>query len=115
MSNHSTLPAQVVQLLLALADAMGEQGIPLASQASAAKATAYSATYIDVRVPDSAVRGEWRDGPLDIKPLVVNELGEPIGEVLVWVNAGRMTLLEQAWFTDDPPTDWPTLDLVRIK
>ncbi len=26
---------------------------------------------------------------------------------LVWVERGRLSALEHAWVTDDPPTEWP--------
>jgi hypothetical protein len=103
-----------MDLLLAIAASSGDDGEPLVVQARHARVTAYSPTYIDLDVPSSCDPGTWADGPLDIKPLVTDRDGEPVGEVLVWVSAGRMTLLEQAWFTDDPPTTWPSIESVRI-
>lgn len=114
MNHELNLPSHVLNLLLAIAGALGEAGLPLAVQARHARVTAYSPTYIDLDVPASCDPGTWADGPLDVKPLVTDQSGEPVGEVLVWVSGGRMTLLEQAWFTDDPPTTWPSVESVRI-
>lgn len=114
MNDELTLPSHVLHLLLVVAGALGEAGLPLTVQARRARVTAYSPTYIDLEVPSSCDAGHWADGPLDVKPLVTDEEGEPVGEVLVWVSGGRVTLLEQAWFTDDPPTTWPAIERVSV-
>lgn len=114
MNQGLSLPPQVMDLLAAIGASLGDDGRPLAVQAHHARVTAYSPTYIDLDVPSSCDPGEWADGPLDIKPLVTDQNDEPVGEILVWVSAGRMTLLEQAWFTDDPPTTWPPIESIRI-
>ncbi len=33
--------------------------------------------------------------------------GEPVGEILVWTSDGYLTALEYAWYSDDPPVEWP--------
>lgn len=114
MNHELHMPPPVLSLLLAIAGSLGDAGLPLAAQARHARVTAYSPTYIDLEVPRDCDPGIWVDGPLDIKPLVTDQAGEPVGEVLVWVSGGRMTLLEQSWFTDDPPTRWPSIERVRI-
>jgi len=114
MNPELELPSHVLNLLLAIAGAMGDDGSPLTVQAHNARMTSCSPTYIDLELPSSCDTGTWSDGPLDVKPLVIDDAGEPVGEVLVWVSSGRMTLLEQAWFTDDPPTTWPSIGSVRI-
>lgn len=114
MNQEISLPPQVMDLLLAIAELLGDAGQPLAIQARDARVTGYSPTYIDLDVPASCNPGSWADGPLDVKPLVIDRGSDPVGEVLVWVSAGRVTLLEQAWFTDEPPQSWPSLEMVRI-
>lgn len=115
MNKELSIPPQVLDLLLAIGAALGDVGQPLKAHARHARVTAYSPTYIDLDVPGNCDPGTWADGPLDIKPLVVDQDGTPVGEVLVWVSAGRVTLLEQAWFTDDPPITWPSIESVRIE
>ena len=114
MNQRNSLPQQVTDLLLAIAELLGDVGQPLAIQAREARVSGYSPTYIDIMVPASCKPGTWADGPLSIKPLVIDRGGDPLGEILVWVSAGRVTLLEQAWFTDDPPPSWPPLEMVRV-
>jgi hypothetical protein len=38
---------------------------------------------------------------------VEDDSGSPIGFVLLWVEDGRISALEYAWVTDDPPTELP--------
>ncbi|WP_219108472.1 hypothetical protein [Austwickia sp. TVS 96-490-7B] len=114
MNQKISLPDQVLDLLAAIAAHLGDVGQPLAIQARHARVLNYSPTYIDLNIPERCDSGSWPDGPLDIKPLVTDRQGEPVGEVLLWVSSGRITLLEQAWFTDDPPTAWPSMENVRI-
>lgn len=115
MNETSTpLPPQVVDLLLAIASRLGKLGHALDGQVQSASAVTLSPTYIEIGLPEGVEQGLWSDGPLDLKPLIVDEANEPIGEVLVWIESGRVTLLEQAWFTDDPPTGWPQLQAVRF-
>jgi hypothetical protein len=44
--------------------------------------------------------------PID-RTLVINESGTTIGFLLLWIEAGRLSGLEYAWVTDEPPTDLP--------
>ena len=47
------------------------------------------------------------DGPLRPIPDVIGEDGQLFGELIAWVHSGRLTGMEQPWFTDEPPTMWP--------
>jgi hypothetical protein len=47
-----------------------------------------------------------------IERQVVDEVGTVTGWVLLWIEAGRISGLEYAWVTDDPPTDWPPSDRI---
>lgn len=38
---------------------------------------------------------------------VIDDSGAPIGFLLLWVDAGRLSALEYAWLTDEPPRDLP--------
>ncbi|GAB78190.1 hypothetical protein SAMN05421595_0710 [Austwickia chelonae] len=96
MNQETTFPTQVTDLLLAIAAHIGDAGQSLTIQARYARMARYSLTYIDLDVPECCELGTWEDGPLDIKPLVTDKDGEPVGEVPVWVSSGRTTLLEQA-------------------
>jgi hypothetical protein len=64
---------------------------------------------IDLEVPASAQPCDCADGPLPARAAVVRQGGELVGELLVWVRDGRLVGIEQAWFTDEPPTRWPSV------
>jgi hypothetical protein len=39
--------------------------------------------------------------------------GSLVGSIYVWVEAGALTAIEQGWFNDVAPDDWPTLDQLQ--
>jgi hypothetical protein len=41
------------------------------------------------------------------RTLVINEAGTTVGFLLLWIEAGRLSGLEYAWVTEEPPTDLP--------
>ena len=47
------------------------------------------------------------DGPLPLRAEVRAQTGQPIGEIIVWISDGRLSALEFAWWTDQPPTQLP--------
>ncbi len=67
-------------------------------------------TFLDIEVSSRAPRSVAPDGPLPVRVLVQSEAGELEGEVLLWVTDGYLSALELAWYTDEAPTEWPSLD-----
>ena len=63
---------------------------------------------IDFEIPEDAPRCGFSDGPLPVRTMVAGEGGQLAGEFIVWVKDGGLVGIEQAWFTDEPPTCWPT-------
>lgn len=56
------------------------------------------------RAPVADVRS-----PFSIKPDVLNEQGQPIGGLLLWLDDdGYIDCVEYYWFTDEMPTVLPT-------
>ena len=52
--------------------------------------------------------------PVPTTPIVVDELAEPIGQLLLWLDAqGYINGLEYAWFTDEMPIVLPPPEHVR--
>lgn len=78
-------------------------------------ATSGTATMIDVEVPADAPRLTLADGPLPIRAFVIDSAGDAVGEVLVWMRGGVLRGIEQAWWTDRPPSTWPSLDMIELK
>ena len=89
--------------------------LALDQQLSRATVTGSKATMIDVEIPSDAPQVTVLDGPLPISAYVVNQSGQAVGEVLVWMKSGTLQGAEQAWWTDQPPSAWPSLDQVQLR
>jgi hypothetical protein len=73
-----------------------------------------SAVWIlDIRAPGDSPSVDVADGPLPVRAFVQNG-AEYRGEILVWVQGGRLSGLEYAWVTDDVPTRWPRPDEIQV-
>jgi hypothetical protein len=68
---------------------------------------------LDIRARSDAPEVALPDGPLPVRAFVPNT-EEYRGEILVWVQGGRLSGLEYAWVTDDPPTRWPRPDEIEV-
>ena len=69
---------------------------------------------LDVKVttPDTS-SANTPDGPLPARAFVSDQ-GSYQGEIIVWITAGRVSGLEFAWVSDEPPTRWPRPDLAQF-
>lgn len=104
------LPEAARGVLFAIAEAIARDGDVLARQVRVARAVAVSPTYVEIDIPPGCALGSWPDGPLSPSPTLVDSAGQAVGSVLAWVSGGKLTLLEQTWYTDDPPFEWPPVD-----
>lgn len=61
---------------------------------------------IDVMVGETvpAAPGRVRS---PIGRFVEDDSGKALGTILLWIHGGRLSALEYAWVTDDPPTELP--------
>jgi hypothetical protein len=87
---------------LRLADADG-----LRKQLETARVVGGLPTFLSLEVDRNARRAAWTDGPQPGRAVVTKPGGEPVGEILVWTSDGYLTALEYAWYSDDPPVEWP--------
>lgn len=69
---------------------------------------------VDIEVDAAVPRADVPNGPVPVRALVTNAEGELIGEILIWVGAGRLAGIEYAWFTDDPPTELPPPEWIGL-
>jgi hypothetical protein len=58
---------------------------------------------VDLEIADAAPRALIPDGPLDPPGVVVNDQGEFIGHLMVWIKDGALSALELAWIGSAPP------------
>ena len=65
-------------------------------------------TALSLRVEEEKERSEMSDGPLPGNYVVETPNGEPTGIFLLWIKNGQLSMMEHAWFTDEPPTGMPS-------
>ncbi|MBO0898741.1 hypothetical protein J1G42_02035 [Cellulomonas sp. zg-ZUI222] len=108
------LPEDVRRILVAVAERSGEHRDVLVRQITRAVVTENARTWVYFSVPDPVARVPWSDGfiPLALNPSVVDASGEPTGTIYVWVEDGRLSGVEHPWFTDEAPTQWPSVDML---
>jgi len=72
-------------------------------------------TMMRLHVPRSYPPAAGVPSPVpDASPTVLNDHGEPIGGLIIWLdNDGYIDLLEYWWVTDDMPTTLPALDQIE--
>jgi hypothetical protein len=107
------LSEELVALIAQIAAPLGAASSNLVRQAEAATIVRGSPTMVDVVVPAELPGVSADDGPLPRQALV-HDGDQLVGEILVWIRAGRLIGLEQTWFTEDSPTTWPAPDRVRL-
>jgi hypothetical protein len=68
-------------------------------------------TMMCLRVAQSFPPSSGVPSPVPNDPIVLDETGEPIGGLLLWLDdAGYIDCLEYWWTTDEMPTDLPSPD-----
>ena len=91
-----------------------ELATSILAQAQQAAVLRGSATNIDLTPRNDLPPIQLPNGPMPVRVFVQRADEDPTGEILVWIGDGKLIGLEQAWWTDDPPTDWPTPEQVRV-
>jgi hypothetical protein len=103
-------------LRLMLDPAVDEQSI-LLSQLPFARVTRHwidGLPSIDIEVEAGADRATTTERLLPMEGQVSNENGDPTGLILVWLEGGALAGLEYAWYSDEPPTEWPPTECISI-
>ena len=71
--------------------------------------------FIDIDVPADAPRADTLErGPLEARNQDFSEDGAWT-HVLLWIDDGRISGLELAWVSDDPPREWPRVDQLEVE
>lgn len=112
-SNHR-LSRDMLELMSGLFVNLGPSAVVLRQQLEAARVLRYGSTMVDIEVPSEVARVDLPNGPLPFRATVLDGSGQCVGELLVWIREGVIIGLEQAWVTDDTPTDWPTPERIRL-
>jgi hypothetical protein len=69
---------------------------------------------IDLAVPETTTRSSCPDGPIPIRAIENDERGEYCGELLVWIQDGRLSALEYATISDDVPAALPNTARIQL-
>lgn len=107
------LDADMLRLIAHVTSPAAEIQSALMVQAENATVIRCTATMLDVEVPLRVPAVALPNGPVPGSALVYEHEGLT-GELLVWIRDGRLTGLEQAWYTGDPPESWPSPESVRV-
>ncbi len=74
-------------------------------------------TMLHLDVPSDATKIDLPDGPYvgsaeGLRIEVVNEAGDSVGGLVVWIEHGLLTSLEYFWYTDEPPLELPPISRI---
>lgn len=86
-------------------------------QIAALQGVGGSITMLALSIPSSSPHIGLPDGPYqgphdDLRIGVVDNAGNDISGILLWIEAGRLSTLEYFWYTDDPPIELPPVERV---
>lgn len=88
---------------------------PLAQQIGSVRVEDDStATFLTLVTRDAVTAHGFRDGPLPGR-FPVRHGGHLVGEILVWLEGGRLAGLEYAWVTSEAPHGMPDATEVDVE
>ncbi|MGW1740084.1 hypothetical protein ACWCPQ_14875 [Nocardia sp. NPDC001965] len=70
---------------------------------------------VDVEVDPGAIAADGVTDGIFANAAVTDLAGRPTGEVIIWVEAGRLSGIEYAWYTDERPTRLPDPDRIDLR
>lgn len=106
------LPEPILDLIVRTTEGLGDASELIERQARTARVVRFSPTTIDVAVPEESARIPLPNGPITSYG-IVDEKGDIVGQVLVWVSKGMFIGMEQDWYSEEAPTRWPTVEDIR--
>lgn len=106
------LPESIIDLIVKTTEGLGEASELIERQARAARVVRFSATNIDVVVPKGSEPIPLANGPITSYG-ILDERGDIIGQVLIWVTKGTFIGMEQDWYTEETPSKWPLVEQIR--
>lgn len=62
---------------------------------------------LGLSVPAGCPRAEARDGLVPVRAFAYEPAGQPLGDIMVWMESGYLDTLEYAWVSKDLPSDLP--------
>lgn len=105
------LPESIVDLIVRTTEGLGAASELIERQARAARVVRFSATDIDVVVPQHSESIPLANGPITSYG-ILDEAGSVVGQVLIWVSNGMFIGMEQDWYTEETPSNWPLVQQI---
>jgi hypothetical protein len=87
--------------------------VNMAKDIDSARVSTEPGWVLDVDNPGSELRSSMPDGPFPGRVFVPNSV-EYQGEIIIWITDGKISGLEYAWITGEPPSRWPRPDEIQI-
>lgn len=114
--HRSQLTTEEVGLIAQFIDVVpeSERGVLRGQLAHASVVRGDSPIQVSLTVGSAARSAGLPDGPLPVAAQAWDG-EEYLGEVMLFISDGRMSLPEFAWVTDERPTAFPTLDSIRFE
>ncbi|MFE9743184.1 hypothetical protein [Streptomyces sp. NPDC006477] len=73
-----------------------------------------SSPSIELAVDEPVRRSQAHDGVAPVSSIVSDDEGEVTGELLLWIESGKLSGLEFAWYGDLPPDRLPETAKVAV-
>ncbi len=108
------LPENIRILMRHLLSFTGESKEVSELQIEQAVIQSFAPDWIDLNIPLSVPQFNSGKNPF-LKDIVVYRDDEPSDFILLWCEDRRLSAVEQAWVTDEPPEEWPTPEMVRFE
>ena len=117
MIASTIMPPDVLELIRIVAERLPsmERQILLHQADRATVCDEVPGRVIDVLVLESEPLLPLADGPIDAIPTVVDESGNIVGELLIWLASGLLVGVERPWYTEAPPDEWPDASRLRFQ
>lgn len=113
-SNWRGISAEEAAVIVTIVDRSGLSGCgTLIAQLSEAMVSPQTPWILDIVTAHAGSATTFADGPFPARALVPSH-AEYRGEVIIWISAGRISGLEYAWVTDDPPKQWPLPEEIEV-
>ena len=69
---------------------------------------------IDLRVSETLGAAPIPGTRMPIEARVTPIAGEPVGDIVVFLDSGRLSSMEYVFYTDAPPSRWPSSDRLTL-
>ncbi|WP_454789956.1 hypothetical protein [Mycolicibacterium lutetiense] len=106
-------PAEAAVVVAILSGSNVAEATTMAVNINCAQVSVETGWILDIINRHNDISIDIPDGPFPGRAFVPNSV-DYRGEVILWMKDGKISGLEYAWITDEPPTRWPHPDEMQI-